>query len=118
MRIDPIINKPQAMGLSFSVPKGAKIPPSLKNIYKELFTDIGMPVPDHGDISSWSQQGVFMLNASLTVEEVKPGSHLKEGWQQFTEAAIKYLFEKNSGLVFLSWGNFSHKCCENKDISP
>lgn len=110
--IDKLIGKPQAVGKSFSVPKGAKIPPSLRNIYKEMKRDLGINVPNHGDISCWASEGVFMLNASLTVEEGLAGSHLKRGWQEFTKSALKFLNDNRKDIVFLSWGNFAHKCCE------
>ena len=104
---DPYHNPGQAMGLSFSVPKGTKLPPSLKNIFKEIKTDVGIELPDHGDLSSWAVQGVFLLNAMLTVEQKKPGSHKKIGWQEFTNAVIRTLSDKKEGLVFLLWGNFA-----------
>lgn len=104
---DPYHNPGEAMGLSFSVPKGVRVPPSLKNIYKELNTDIGFTIPDHGDLSSWASQGVFLLNSMLTVEKRQPGSHRKVGWQNFTDAVIKLLSEEKSGLVFMLWGNFA-----------
>ncbi len=104
---DPYHRAGQAMGLSFSVPVDVRIPPSLKNIYKELHRDIGFEIPDHGDLSSWSEQGVFLLNAFLTVEEGKAGSHQKIGWQQFTDSVIRLLSEKKQGVVFLLWGRFA-----------
>lgn len=104
---DPYHNPGQAMGLSFSVPKGTKLPPSLKNILKEIKADVGIILPDHGDLSAWAQQGVFLINAMLTVEQKKPGSHKKIGWQKFTNSVIKLLSDKKEGLVFLLWGNFA-----------
>lgn len=104
---DPYHNPDQAMGLSFSVPKGIKLPPSLKNIFREIKTDIGIELPNHGDLSSWAEQGVFLLNAMLTVEQKKPGSHKKIGWQQFTDSVIKLLSDKREEIVFLLWGNFA-----------
>jgi len=104
---DPYHNPGEAMGLSFSVPKGQKVPPSLKNIYKELKSDIGIEIPDHGDLTAWAHQGVFMLNAVLTVEKNKPGSHKNIGWQSFTDQTIKYLSDTCNGLVFMLWGNFA-----------
>ena len=104
---DPYHKLGQAMGLSFSVPKDTKIPPSLKNIFKEIKSDIGIELPDHGDLSAWAAQGVFLLNAMLTVEEKKPGSHKKIGWQEFTNSVIRLLSNKKEGLVFLLWGNFA-----------
>ncbi|MEZ4985322.1 MAG: uracil-DNA glycosylase [Saprospiraceae bacterium] len=101
---DPYHNPGQAMGLSFSVPKGVKPPPSLGNIYKELQADVGIQPPAHGDLTAWAQQGVFLLNAMLTVEKNKPSSHSDIGWQQFTDAVIQTLSEKRAHLVFLLWG--------------
>jgi uracil-DNA glycosylase len=104
---DPYHGPGQAMGLSFSVPHDVRVPPSLKNIYKELHTDIGMEIPNHGDLSSWSKQGVFLLNAILTVEHKKAGSHRKLGWQKFTDSVITKLSEHKKNIVFLLWGNFA-----------
>lgn len=106
---DPYHNPGAAMGLSFSVPKGVRVPPSLKNIYKELYEDLKIRPPQHGDLSEWSAQGVFLLNAMLTVEHKKAGSHQKAGWQNFTDAVIKKLSDERSGLVFMLWGNFAKK---------
>lgn len=105
---DPYHRHGQAMGLSFSVPQGIAIPPSLKNIYKELARSIeGFQIPNHGDLSAWADQGVLLLNASLTVEEGKAGSHARIGWQQFTDAAITSLSNQREGIIFLLWGNFA-----------
>jgi len=104
---DPYHGPGQAMGLSFSVPIGIKVPASLKRIYKELHRDIGMSIPDHGDLSKWADQGVFLLNAMLTVEASKPGSHKKKGWQNFTDAVIKKVSDERDGVVFMLWGNFA-----------
>lgn len=104
---DPYHNPGEAMGLSFSVPRAVRVPPSLKNIYKELQTDIDFQAPDHGDLSAWASQGVFLLNSMLTVEHRKPGSHRKIGWQNFTDAVIHLLSEKKTGLVFMLWGNYA-----------
>ncbi len=104
---DPYHNPGEAMGLSFSVPKGVRVPPSLKNIYKELYSDLKISPPQHGDLSQWSAQGVFLLNAMLTVEHKKAGSHQKSGWQEFTAAVIKKLSDEREGLVFMLWGNFA-----------
>ena len=106
---DPYHNPGQAMGLSFSVPKGVRIPPSLRNIYKELSTDVGITIPNHGDLTPWAQQGVFLLNAMLTVERNKPASHQKIGWQNFTDAAIRTLSNQRANLVFLLWGAFAQR---------
>jgi len=107
---DPYHNPGQAMGLSFSVPRGIKVPPSLRNIYQELHSDLGIAKPSHGDLSAWAKQGVFLLNAMLTVEKGKPASHHKIGWQFFTDAAIEALSRKREHLVFMLWGAFAqHK---------
>lgn len=105
---DPYHGEGQAMGLSFSVPRSEKIPASLRNIYKELAANIeGFVIPKHGDLSSWTTQGVLMLNAMLTVEHKKAGSHQKIGWQTFTDAVIKKLSDEREGLIFMLWGNFA-----------
>lgn len=104
---DPYHQPGQAMGLSFSVPKGVRTPPSLKNIYKELHRDVGFKIPDHGDLSKWAEQGVFLLNAFLTVERGRAASHQKIGWQHFTDAVIQTLSEKRDGLIFMLWGRFA-----------
>jgi uracil-DNA glycosylase len=104
---DPYHNPGEAMGLCFSVPRGVKVPPSLRNIYKEIENDLNIPAPSHGDLSNWAKQGVFLLNAMLTVEKNKAGSHRKIGWQQFTDAVIRKLSDHRDGLVFLLWGNFA-----------
>lgn len=106
---DPYHNPGEAMGLSFSVPRGVAVPPSLQNIYKELLSDVGAPIPPHGDLSAWAQQGVFLLNAMLTVEHRQPQSHQKIGWQNFTDAVIRRLSEQREHLVFMLWGNFARK---------
>lgn len=106
---DPYHNPGEAMGLCFSVPRGVKVPPSLVNIYKELQADLGIPAPGHGDLSSWTRQGVFLLNAMLTVERNRPQSHQNIGWQTFTDAVIRTLSERREGLVFMLWGNFARK---------
>jgi uracil-DNA glycosylase len=106
---DPYIKPGEAMGLSFSVPKGVRIPPSLKNIYKELANDLGCRVPTHGDLTKWAQQGVFLLNAALTVERGTSNSHASCGWHTFTDAVIRTLSERREGLVFMLWGNFAKK---------
>lgn len=111
---DPYINENQAMGLSFSVPKDQKIPPSLKNIYKELYCDLALEASNHGDLTRWfEQESIFLLNASLTVEAGKAGSHLKQGWQTFTQAVIEHINQHCSHTVFLAWGAFAHKSCAN-----
>lgn len=114
---DPYHNPGEAMGLSFSVPKGIRVPPSLKNIYKELHEDLGVPIPNHGDLSAWAKQGVFLLNAMLTVEKNKASSHSKAGWQNFTDAVIKTLSEERERLVFMLWGSFARRKKELIDPS-
>ena len=104
---DPYHGVGEAMGLCFSVPKGIKIPPSLKNIFKEINSDLGYPIPEHGDLSSWAKQGVLMLNASLTVEKDLPNSQKSIGWHQFTDHVIQKLSSQKSNLVFLLWGNYA-----------
>ncbi len=104
---DPYHNPGEAMGLSFSVPKGKRVPPSLKNIFKELQTDLGFVPPDHGDLSHWASQGVLLLNAMLTVEKNRPGSHKSIGWQSFTNAVISNLSEKREHIIFMLWGRFA-----------
>jgi uracil-DNA glycosylase len=105
---DPYHGEHQAHGLSFSVQKGITIPPSLKNIYKELSTDIpGFTIPKHGDLTEWAEQGVLLLNASLTVRAGMPGSHQKKGWEEFTDNVIKTISDKKEGIVFILWGAFA-----------
>ena len=104
---DPYHNPGEAMGLCFSVPKGKRVPPSLQNIYKELHADTGFIIPGHGDLTAWATQGVFLLNAMLTVRHKSPGSHKKIGWQVFTDAVIKTLSDQKENLVFLLWGRFA-----------
>lgn len=104
---DPYHNPGEAMGLSFSVPPGVRIPPSLVNIYRELYSDVGVPIPKHGDLTKWAKQGVLLLNAILTVEARQAASHQKIGWQTFTDAVIRQLSEQKTGLVFLLWGKFA-----------
>jgi len=106
---DPYHNPGQAMGLSFSVPRQVRTPPSLKHIYKEIKDDLDIELPEHGDLSAWAERGVFLLNAFLTVEENKPRSHQKIGWEQFTDAVIRHLSEDREGLVFMLWGGFARK---------
>ena len=101
---DPYHDIEQAHGLCFSVPKGVKIPPSLRNIYKELHTDIGCPIPDHGYLASWAEQGVLMLNTVLTVRAHEANSHRKKGWEQFTDAVIRSVNDQRENVVFILWG--------------
>lgn len=104
---DPYHGPGQAMGLSFSVPKGVTTPPSLINIYKELKQDIGLTIPSHGDLSHWATQGVLLLNASLSVRANEPNSHAQIGWHDFTNAVIRKISEEKEGVVFLLWGKFA-----------
>lgn len=106
---DPYHNEGQANGLCFSVPNGMPLPPSLKNIFKELKDDLGLPLPAHGDLSAWAAQGILLLNASLTVRAHEANSHAKIGWTQFTNAAIQKLSSEKKGIVFLLWGRFAQE---------
>jgi uracil-DNA glycosylase len=101
---DPYYNINQANGLAFSVNKGIKLPPSLVNIYKEAHDDIGIDIPNHGDLSSWAKEGVFLLNTILTVEEGKPLSYKNKGWEKFTLKVLKTLNDDESPKVFILWG--------------
>ncbi|EAH8542418.1 uracil-DNA glycosylase [Campylobacter coli] len=104
---DPYHQPNQAMGLSFSVPYGVKIPPSLLNIYKELKTDLNIEPSKSGDLSSWAKQGILLLNSILSVEAGKPASHSSWGWQEFSDAVISKLSLEKSGLIFMLWGNYA-----------
>ena len=106
---DPYHGYGQAHGLCFSVQEGIKPPPSLMNIYKELHEDIGKEIPTSGNLIYWAQQGVLMLNASLTVEANAPMSHSKIGWAQFTDAVIQKISAQKEGVIFLLWGRFAHE---------
>ena len=106
---DPYHGAGQANGLSFSVQKGVPIPPSLRNIYKEIGRDLSLPTPSHGCLESWASQGVLLLNSVLTVEHGKAGSHQKHGWETFTDAAVNALNDHRRHLVFLLWGNHAAK---------
>lgn len=101
---DPYHGPGQANGLCFSVCKGVKPPPSLRNIFKEIHQDLDIPIPGHGDLSAWAEQGVLLLNAVLTVRAHQAQSHQKKGWENFTDYTIRQLSEKRQGLVFLLWG--------------
>ena len=101
--------QPQAHGLSFSVPQGVALPPSLMNIFKEIEADLSVKMSRKGDLSAWASQGVLLLNATLTVEMANAGSHQKRGWEEFTDAAITALNEHREGLVFVLWGSYAHK---------
>lgn len=104
---DPYHGPGQAHGLCFSVPDGVPPPPSLQNIFKEQARDLGLPIPPTGNLTPWAEQGVLLLNAVLTVEQAKAGSHQNRGWEQFTDAAIQALAEDRDGLVFLLWGAYA-----------
>lgn len=106
---DPYHGPGQAHGLSFSVPRGVPIPPSLLNIYKEIKEDLGHPLPRHGNLEYWAKQGVLLLNAMLTVRAHEAASHQNKGWEQFTDAAIRHLNEDREGIVFLLWGSYAKK---------
>lgn len=106
---DPYHGPNQAHGLSFSVQKGIPFPPSLQNIFKELQRDTGTPYPSHGDLSSWAQQGVFLLNASLTVRAAEPMSHSQIGWAIFTDAVIRTISKDCPKVVFMLWGKFAQE---------
>jgi uracil-DNA glycosylase len=104
---DPYHNQGEAHGLSFSVPPGVRIPPSLRNIYKELNADLGLPIPDHGHLLKWAESGVLLLNAILTVKKGLAGSHRKIGWEAVTDKIIQSLSNRQEGIVFILWGNFA-----------
>ncbi|MCI5105693.1 MAG: uracil-DNA glycosylase [Pseudomonadales bacterium] len=106
---DPYHGPGQAHGLCFSVKPGIAVPPSLKNIYKELQADVGFEIPAHGCLNSWAEQGVLLLNATLTVEAHRAGSHQGKGWEQFTDRIISLLNEQRQGLVFILWGSYAQK---------
>ena len=104
---DPYHEPGQAHGLSFSVQDGVQFPPSLQNIFKEIHDDLGTPMPDSGDLSRWAEQGVLLLNATLTVRAHQANSHASLGWQNFTDAAIKALATEREHLVYMLWGGFA-----------
>ena len=106
---DPYHGPRQAMGLSFSVPKGVPPPPSLINIFRELNEDVGVAMPNHGDLTSWAKQGVMLLNASLTVRAAEPMSHSKIGWHLFTDSVISKISSLRENVVFLLWGKFAQE---------
>ncbi|MET3940822.1 uracil-DNA glycosylase [Paenibacillus sp. PvP094] len=106
---DPYHGAGQAHGLSFSVMPGVRIPPSLLNIYKELHADLGLPIPKHGYLVHWAEQGVLLLNNVLTVREGQPNSHQGLGWQKFTDAVIRALNERSEPMVFMLWGSHAQK---------
>jgi len=106
---DPYHGPGQANGLSFSVNDGMRIPPSLVNIFKEIHNDLGKPIPKSGNLERWAEQGVLMLNATLTVRASSPGSHQKKGWETFTDAVIKTVSREKENVVFLLWGAYAQK---------
>lgn len=106
---DPYHGEGQAHGLSFSVQRGVPIPPSLKNIYKELHSDLGIEPPTHGNLEPWALQGVLLLNATLTVRAHEPGSHQGKGWETFTDQVIRKVNEKEEKTIFFLWGAFARK---------
>ncbi|MBB1605746.1 MULTISPECIES: uracil-DNA glycosylase [unclassified Pseudomonas] len=113
---DPYHGPGQAHGLCFSVQPGVPAPPSLQNIYKELQRDLNVPIPSHGYLQHWAEQGVLLLNTSLTVEQARAGSHAQAGWQHFTDRVIEVVNERCDGVVFLLWG--SHAQSKQKLIDP
>ncbi|MAL59023.1 MAG: uracil-DNA glycosylase [Flavobacteriaceae bacterium] len=106
---DPYHGPGQAHGLCFSVPEGIAQPPSLQNIFKEIASDLNLPIPVSGNLERWADQGVLLLNATLTVRAHQAGSHQNKGWEQFTDAVISKLSENREGLVFLLWGGYAKK---------
>jgi uracil-DNA glycosylase len=109
---DPYHGAGQANGLAFSVKENIGLPPSLRNIFKELQLDIGIPIPKSGDLSFWAKQGVLLLNTTLTVAESKAGSHQKKGWEDFTDSIIQTINNKKENIVFLLWGAFAQNKCK------
>ena len=115
---DPYHGDGQAHGLSFSVQEGIKLPPSLRNIYKELADDLQWTtLPESGDLSDWAKQGVLLLNTVLTVEKSNAGSHAKKGWEQFTDNVIQHINDQTEGVVFLLWGSYAIKKSQMIDQS-
>ena len=106
---DPYHGAGQANGLCFSVNKGVPFPPSLLNIFKEIESDTGTPIPQDGDLTRWSDQGVLLLNATLTVRAAQAGSHQRRGWEEFTDAAIRELATRRENIVFILWGSYAQK---------
>ncbi|NML23802.1 uracil-DNA glycosylase [Pseudoflavitalea sp. G-6-1-2] len=114
---DPYHGAGQAHGLCFSVAPGIKPPPSLVNIFKEMHSDLGLPIPNHGTLTKWAEQGVLMLNASLTVRAGEPMSHAKIGWATFTNAVIKKISDEKEHVVFILWGKFAQEKQELIDVT-
>lgn len=106
---DPYHGPNQAHGLSFSVQRGVALPPSLRNIFHELHTDLGIPVPRHGDLTHWAEQGVLLLNSVLTVQAGQPTSHQKQGWEDFTDHVIGVLNQQREHIVFILWGAYAQR---------
>lgn len=106
---DPYHGPGQAMGLSFSVPADVRVPPSLRNIFREIESDTGRPASGHGDLTHWAKQGVLLLNSVLTVEEKKAGAHAKLGWQRFTDQAIAAVSQRQEGVIFMLWGAYAQQ---------
>ncbi|MBI9066223.1 MAG: uracil-DNA glycosylase [Salinivirgaceae bacterium] len=109
---DPYHGPDQAHGLCFSVQDGVKFPPSLRNIFKEINNDLGLAIPETGNLTRWAEQGVFMINATLTVQAHEAGSHQKKGWEEFTHEVIRTLATKKKNIVYLLWGAFAQKKAE------
>ena len=114
---DPYHEPGQAQGLSFSVPEGVPFPPSLQNIFKEIQPDLGRPMPPTGDLTRWAEQGVLLLNATLTVRAHQAASHQRHGWEQFTDAAIRALNAERENLVFILWGGYARSKAQLIDRS-
>lgn len=114
---DPYHQPGQAHGLCFSVTDNVPIPPSLQNIYKEIFLDLGKPLPKSGNLERWAEQGVLLLNATLTVQANHAGSHQGKGWEEFTDAAIRHLAIERDHLVFMLWGAYAQRKGENIDTN-
>lgn len=114
---DPYHGQGQAHGLAFSVPRGQKLPPSLRNIFKELQSDLRKDIPWHGDLSFWAEQGVLLLNTCLTVEAGKPASHAKIGWEKFTAAAIRLILQSKPDCVFILWGKHAQQLMDNFEVT-
>lgn len=114
---DPYHEPSQAQGLSFSVPEGVPFPPSLQNIFKEIQLDLGKPIPPTGDLTRWAEQGVLLLNATLTVRAHQAASHQRHGWEQFTDAAIRALNAERENLVFILWGGYARSKAQLIDRS-
>ena len=112
---DPYHGPGQAHGLSFSVLPGVRTPPSLRNIFKEINRDLGLPIPQHGCLQSWAEQGVLLLNAVLTVEQGQAGSHARRGWERFTSRVIELVNERCEHCVFLLWGSYAQRKGEQID---